>query len=764
MQTDRILEKAKQLGIDSNNLEEIAEQVGIANFDAEKDLNRLENKLDDRIASDNFGSPLPTPSETMNADEIPSELEPPSQKFGQAEYNAAKDENGVYDPDYYKKRQEELDQKIGEARDEKNKQTKEVPDNEKKDKPTDEAELNDKSKEENESKPNGNNDSSEQQKGKTGDDKSTSTGNQHNKGNQSPTKTINKNALDRAKDRANLNKAKLDSAKNKLDSAKAKAYNATHPGEALKNKAKSTAKNAVKKVENKAKTAIVNLIKKNPYVLLIILGAGLFFILMIMIFAAFTGDKSDGSGGSSSASSYNTSIGTTDGIPFNSTTLSKQEFKERFAAYIENHPTSYPAVSEGRQVFLNNIDLIYDTAVSYNINPEIIVIRATLEGFSPGRDYNYWGMGCTNTGGGLDCTKYDSFQEGVRVYAEKATRFSNYTEMISQYGYLGEYWYNPGSSAQGGCYYLETLKPYMSTSRYNEVYSYCSRDSYICTKTETSNCLKTIEEDYDAYVQNHIQIAIKQRKTIFGLDPVQSYQEIVYSGNYIINPDDKLYSGLKTLHGDPPNGSYSFEQLLTSNGQTIESYNAFLKNAIEKAGVGTRNGVVTAAMTLIGSMAEMGYKINYRWGGKYGHIGVNKNWGNYSHNSCELINPEKADKCAKNYQWGGFDCSGFVWWALVNGMQNESLRQQNTETSPSSSNQRVVALDENRAVCRPGGVLVSEGHIVLVVGVDVNKKKYIIAESTGNYISQDTGGVRLHYYSYKPKGYVCKNLEEIYGD
>ena len=42
---------------------------------------------------------------------------------------------------------------------------------------------------------------------------------------------------------------------------------------------------------------------------------------------------------------------------------------------------------------------IYDIATKNGINPEMVIIRAESEGYSPGASKNnYWGMGCTNTG------------------------------------------------------------------------------------------------------------------------------------------------------------------------------------------------------------------------------------------------------------------------------------------------------------------------------------------------------------------------------
>ena len=534
-------------------------------------------------------------------------------------------------------------------------------------------------------------------------------------------------------------------------------------------KATEKAKEVGKGVQ-KVGSSVVDLIKKNPKAALILGGILLVIVLVLLLILALGNSKNNGDN-----TTFYCGEGC-DGVPFNYTTLNKQQFIDLYNEYYETHVTGYESIADGRRIFKENIDTIYDTSIAYGINPEIIVVRAMLEGFSPGNlereTNNFWGMGCTNKGGGADCAVYSTFQEGLNDYAKKAKRFDNYTDLIDQYAYLGDYWYNPGSSAQGGCYLFNELKEFLSDKRISEVEPYCTDPNKLCSTTDENNpnCLPTNEEDDDALTKYHVKEFLEQRKIVFKLEPMQQevYDKIEYSGNYPINPDAEIYKNLKTLHGNPniSQDGYPYSMLLSNKGYTVESFNSFLKNEIEKAGVGTRAGVIAAAMTLIGANAEMGYKLNYRWGGKYGKIGVNPKWGDYLGAHCDGFGARfgSSEKCLKNYLWGGMDCSGFVHWALVNGMQNSSLKQQNTTTSPYPSYQKVVQLDPNRAVCRPGGVLVSSGHIVLVVGVDSEKKKYIIAESTGNFITDDKGGNRLKYYSFNQSGYVCKNLEEIYGD
>lgn len=121
---ERIIEKAQKLGIHTSSsnslekLEEIASQLGVADFDPTGDLSNIENILDIELNSQSNGS--------LNNNEIESSgdysireqnVQSQGNRFGEKEYNAAKDANGNYDKDYYKKKNEALNNKSTKARD-----------------------------------------------------------------------------------------------------------------------------------------------------------------------------------------------------------------------------------------------------------------------------------------------------------------------------------------------------------------------------------------------------------------------------------------------------------------------------------------------------------------------------------------------------------------------------------------------------------------------------------------------------------------------
>ena len=191
--------------------------------------------------------------------------------------------------------------------------------------------------------------------------------------------------------------------------------------------------------------------------------------------------------------------------------------KAEFATKLQNYCTNNTCGSS-MQMFVNNADLIYDTSKKYNVSPELVVVRAVNEGFSPGNNNgsnNYWGIGCTNSGGINACYTYSSLSEGIKSFASISPVKNSQTasEMMSTYAYIGDYWYNPGSSARGGCYYYPYINGYMLTSRSNVVAGYCST-SKTCSG---SDCGKTTSEDQDAYSKWQVNDKlIKNRKEILG--------------------------------------------------------------------------------------------------------------------------------------------------------------------------------------------------------------------------------------------------------
>ena len=310
---------------------------------------------------------------------------------------------------------------------------------------------------------------------------------------------VDKTNKDKREDRKKVRDAKAAVAKNKVDSAKSKVYQYTHPIDAAKAKLKA-----------KIRRKIIASILAHPLVWLAFGGVVLllFIIIIIALSMAIVADDEDVDG---SRGLFGNGICTL--FPLNSTTLTETEFTN----LLVNYKSSYSGSNSAElQIFVDNAKTIYRMSTNNNINPELVVVRAVVEGFSPGSaKNNYWGLGCTNTGGYAACINYDSFDEGVLGFINNVSNYSSTEDMMSRYAYIGSYWYNPGSSSVGGCYYYPYISEYMDDTRSNQVNNYCS-DSNTC---DGSNCEPTTDADQDAYSRWQVANMATYRESIFGLTP-----------------------------------------------------------------------------------------------------------------------------------------------------------------------------------------------------------------------------------------------------
>lgn len=192
------------------------------------------------------------------------------------------------------------------------------------------------------------------------------------------------------------------------------------------------------------------------------------------------------------------------------TSLSKQEFIQAINNYYNSHP-----VDNYKKYLVNNADTIYTASKSAGINPELVVARAMLEGFSPGGNTNnWWGISCTNTGGGRDCRTYPNLTSGIEAFATIVKRNSSLKEMMSTYAYIGQYWYNPGTWSTGGCKYFDYIKGYMSNQRVSTVSSVCGSSRY-CDTGGGASCTPTNSEDQEAYTMYQVQRMTEVRNSVF---------------------------------------------------------------------------------------------------------------------------------------------------------------------------------------------------------------------------------------------------------
>ena len=256
---------------------------------------------------------------------------------------------------------------------------------------------------------------------------------------------------------------------------------------------------------------------------------------------------------------------------------------------------------------------------------------------------------------------------------------------------------------------------------------------------------KAIKDKIEAVTDEEIKTILQER-----FDVIKE-SLFAFIGDYPIVPfgEDELYTGLKRLGGE------SLESLLQRNGSSVEELNEKIQMATEYYGVGTRKATVAAAITLIGSVAEMGYQLPYFWGGKWARIGINPNWGTAKlATSCNLHyfpTQEEVDACIERNPYWAMDCSGFVNWSVIQG-KHEIIPQGETNDG---THIKLNSSTADHAVCDVGDALGCPGHIVLVVGLDDENNRYIIAEeSTGLALDSVPSNGR------KGEGYHCIKLDE----
>ena len=193
-------------------------------------------------------------------------------------------------------------------------------------------------------------------------------------------------------------------------------------------------------------------------------------------------------------------------IPLFETNLSRQEFIDA----VNNKVNS--------EVFKKNAGKIYDISIKNDFNPEMVVIRAKLEGNfkEQGGSNNYWGLACYN--GTSKCADYSSFDQGVLAFINniKGHNYTSAYNMMLKYSYIGKYWFNPGGSGLGGCYYFEHIRSNMSEERASEVEQAC-QSGKSCDRNGGGSCLQTTDEDQQAYAKWQVSKLAAERENIFGI-------------------------------------------------------------------------------------------------------------------------------------------------------------------------------------------------------------------------------------------------------
>ena len=170
-----------------------------------------------------------------------------------------------------------------------------------------------------------------------------------------------------------------------------------------------------------------------------------------------------------------------------------------------------------------------------------------------------------------------------------------------------------------------------------------------------------------------------------------------------------------------------------------QTLNDALKAKVTAARRKTRAGVVAAATYLA---ADLGYRIEYFWAGKYDYEGLNPKWG------CEMkwwdrkvcSQKSSGDTCIY-----GMDCTGFTKWAFVNAGFDANLIPRSSQQSSNWGTVKPAYFTfDNPSKVEPqsGDILYTPGHVGLIIGVD--DKLIKLAQLTPrslsiDFIYKDTG-------------------------
>ena len=188
---------------------------------------------------------------------------------------------------------------------------------------------------------------------------------------------------------------------------------------------------------------------------------------------------------------------------------------------------------------------------------------------------------------------------------------------------------------------------------------------------------------------------------------------------------------------------------LSDNGYTVSDLNKCIGNRVTAKGMGTRDGVVEAGMSLLECTMNMtgGYTYPYDHRGGYiggdynpdiqGKLGVNSKWGEYA---------SYATGCSDEPCRLGLNCANFVRWSMCNGGMDLCSKGSTFATgmagvnssedyfpgairvrlTPSfsvlSGNSSISSREQAISMIKPGDVLYSDrdgssNHVMLIVGV-----------------------------------------------
>ena len=201
-----------------------------------------------------------------------------------------------------------------------------------------------------------------------------------------------------------------------------------------------------------------------------------------------------------------------------------------------------------------------------------------------------------------------------------------------------------------------------------------------------------------------------------------SHRSYVYTKEDFVGPIKSTYPNTDNVDFVKTDLKTFFEK----NGTSVEDINKNIKTEVINSGVGTCEGVVTAATSLINSLLKYDVKLPYissvtsspsidgQAFGKYNGYGINPTWGTEG---------KWWSEYQRYYYQTGLDCSGFISWALHNG----GYKYQELHSSSFLNLGKNYSMSDYTG--KAGDLLWRKGHIALILGVEDDG--YVIAQEAG---------------------------------
>lgn len=283
----------------------------------------------------------------------------------------------------------------------------------------------------------------------------------------------------------------------------------------------------------------------------------------------------------------------------------------------------------------------------------------------------------------------------------------------------------------------------------------CSGSTCSTTYTKLPNGEKhtvTISSPYYNYVNGGHGSGLSQVAAYEMAENGSTYEEILeffYSDGVQIanhtseNCDDKDYDGdmleyAMELDFDGDYWNYWIKNTTRLEGSSLQSVlgndglndlNNYL-NTLAESGDDWGTKVAQVGMGLAKYLFDEGYRLPYYWGGGHGtiSIGANPYWGGSAGAMCSS---------ARCYYYNGLDCSGFVRWAIKNAGCSYSDGFLGFKSFMAKTPRRSSLKD-----LQPGDLLMSSGHVILVVAYREDLNRVVTVESAGG-----TNGLIVRAYA-----------------